>query len=118
MEQKENQSLKQDPLPGLANIKVEEKKKKRVHPQFGEYVDVTVVPLMQIDMKNTGHVSVGTYTADYKYNVKQAFPELIVQFIEERTETKRRYETHFDEDKRPYEKMIVEKTPRFNVIRH
>lgn len=110
--------LEQKPLPGLETKVVTEEKKVKKHPLLGPYVDVTVVPLMEIDMKNTGFVSIGAYTAEYKYNTKQSFPELVVKFLEERTQKKRSYKETYDEETGPSKEIIVKETPRFNVIRH
>jgi len=107
----------QKQLPGMENIKVEEKKERK-HPLLGKYIDVTVVPLMEIDMKNTGFVSIGAYTAEYNYNVKQSFPEKVVLFLEERTHKKRSYKESYDQETGPSQVIVVTELPRFNVIRH
>ena len=108
----------QKQLPTLEDVSIPTKKKAKIHPVFGEYVDVTVVALMDIDKKNTAYASVNAYTIYYKYNIKQSIPKLIVDFIKAQTQTERSYISKTHEDGEPYEEEIKEKTPRFSVIRH
>lgn len=114
---------KQPTLPGFEGTKPEtdkvkdEQKKVKKHPILGEYIEVIVIPLMELDMKGTGFVSIGAYTAEYQYNKKHSFPIKVVEFIESLQETKRSYKETYDEETGPSKEIIINKTPRFNVIR-
>jgi hypothetical protein len=110
-----SEDLKQKQIPGLEGEDNEQVEK--VGP-LGKKIDVTVVPLLEIDMKNTGFVSLNAYTANYKYNVKQSFPEKVVELIENANVPVRSYKESYDEETGPSKEIIVKPRKRFNVIRH
>lgn len=113
--------MKQEALPGLDNIETpeeKEKKKVRVHKKLGKYKTVTVVPLMELDRKGTGFVSINEYTAEFQFNQEQDFPEKVVDFLKSAEQVERHFEQRFDEDKQPYQVQVVNKKKRYKIIEH
>ena len=76
----------------------EDKDGKKVHPVFGEYIQVTVHPQNPMERETSIFVSVNSYVAEFQPDTAVWLPKQIVKFLKDSTYAKHVYDKNIVSD--------------------